>query len=215
VSCANGKKINKLQEGDRRSLEKVSLLEVRKCDVDSTHAYRLLHPKHTILLTCTDKKGKVNIITLAWCMPVSADPPMLAVSIRPTRHSYRMIEETKEFVINVPPADLLRSVWICGTKSGRDVDKFEETGLTRTSANEVSVPMIAECLAWLECRVADRIELGDHVLFVGEVLCASVRADAFNHVYRLGPSSRTLHHLGGSSFALSGGLVDAREGGTP
>ena len=181
--------------------------------VDSSRANRLINHGPVVLVTCGAVQS--NIITVGWSTPVSHHPPLVAISVGTKRHSCRLIEEIPEFVINVPPADLLRSVWICGTKSGRDVDKFEETGLTRTSANEVSVPMIAECLAWLECRVADRIELGDHVLFVGEVLCASVRADAFNHVYRLGPSSRTLHHLGGSSFALSGGLVDAREGGTP
>jgi flavin reductase (DIM6/NTAB) family NADH-FMN oxidoreductase RutF len=131
------------------------------------------------------------------------------------RYSRRLLEDTPEFVINIPSAELLRSVWICGTKSGRDVDKFEEAGLTRAPAEEVSVPLIAECMGWLECRVKDRIELGDHVLFVGEILHASVRDEAFDHLYRLGPSGRTLHHLGESSFALSGNLVDAREGRAP
>jgi flavin reductase (DIM6/NTAB) family NADH-FMN oxidoreductase RutF len=179
--------------------------------IDLSRANRLINHGPVVLVTCGAAQG--NIITIGWSTPVSHRPPLVAISVGTQRYSCRLMDETPEFVINVPSAELLRSVWICGTKSGRDVDKFEEAGLTRTPAEEVSVPLIAECMGWLECRIRERVELGDHVLFVGEVLRASARADAFNHLYRLGPSGRTLHHLGGSSFALSGSLVNAREGG--
>jgi flavin reductase (DIM6/NTAB) family NADH-FMN oxidoreductase RutF len=179
--------------------------------VDLSRANRLINHGPVVLVTCGTIRS--NIITIGWSTPVSHRPPLVAISVGTTRYSCGLIEETPEFVINVPSAELLRSVWICGTKSGRDVDKFEEAGLTRAPAQEVSVPLIAECMGWLECRVRNRIELGDHLLFVGEVLHASVRDEAFDQLYRLGPSGRTLHHLGESSFALSGSLVDAREGG--
>lgn len=163
------------------------------------------------LVTC----GKVqhNIITIAWLTPVSHTPPLLAISVGRERYSCGLIDEIGEFVINIPSAELLENVWICGTRSGRDTNKFEDTGLTPIASENVSPPLIAECMAWLECGVRKRIALGDHILFVGEILSASVRADAFDHFYHLKSHSQTLHHLGGNNFAISGRIVKAKERG--
>ncbi len=175
--------------------------------IDLAHANRLINHGPVVLVTC----GKVqhNVITIAWLTPVAHNPLLLAISVGKERYSRGLIDETGEFVINVPPAELLESVWICGTKSGRNVDKFEEAGLTKISSENVSPPLIAECLAWLECRVTKRIEVGDHILFVGEILSASVMTDAFNHFYHLKSPYETLHHLGGNSFAVSARIVKA------
>jgi flavin reductase (DIM6/NTAB) family NADH-FMN oxidoreductase RutF len=81
-------------------------LKPKKVEVDSRMAYRLLHPRHTVLVSCRDKTGKANIITLAWTMPTSINPPMLVISISPKRYSHRIIEETGEFVVNVPTMKL-------------------------------------------------------------------------------------------------------------
>jgi flavin reductase (DIM6/NTAB) family NADH-FMN oxidoreductase RutF len=182
------------------AIGKVNSLEVKKFDVDLTQAYRLLHPKHTILLTCTDKKGKASIITLAWCMPVSADPPMLAISIRPTRHSYKMIEETKEFVINVPTMNIVKETLFCGRRSGKQYDKFKETGLTPLPARMVKPPIIKECIAHLECKLRQQTTAGDHEILVGEILTAYVNREIFDKIYDLN-KVKPIYHMGGNDFA--------------
>jgi len=175
-------------------------LEVKKFDVDLNQAYRLLHPKHTILLSCMDKEGKVNIITLAWCMPVSVDPPMLAISVRPTRFSYKMIEETKEFVINIPTMSIIKEVLFCGRRSGKQHDKFKKTGLTPLPAKVVNPPIIKECIAHLECKLHQKIPAGDHDILVGEIFAAYFNEGVFDTIYDLN-KVKSIHHMGGDDFA--------------
>lgn len=145
--------------------------------VNVNDAHSLLYPRPVVLVSCVDSKGKRNIITLAWSMPVSFNPPMLAVSIGFRRESYRMIMESGEFVVNVPSSKLAREVLLCGTISGRDFDKFKEAKLTAASARKVRAPIVAECLAHLECKVEKAIETGDHMVFIGRVLEAYAEED--------------------------------------
>ena len=175
-------------------------MEVKKVNVDLTQAYRLLHPEHTILLSCIDKRGKANIITLAWCMPVSVEPPMLALSIRPTRHSYKMIKQTKEFVINVPTISIIKETLFCGRRSGKQHDKFKETSLTPSPAKMVKPPIIKECVAHLECKLHRKITAGDHTIVVGEILTAYVNEGIFDKIYDLN-KVKPIYHMGGDDFA--------------
>lgn len=131
--------------------------EKKTNQISPSTASRLLHPKLTVLLTCANIAGKANLITLAWTMPVSINPPLLAVSIAPRRHSYKLIQETKEFVINIPTMKFVKETLFCGRKSGRDVDKFKETKLTPLPAKTVKAPIIKECVAHLECKLYKRI----------------------------------------------------------
>ncbi|MBK5190732.1 MAG: flavin reductase family protein, partial [Methanosarcinales archaeon] len=77
---------------------------------------------------------------------------------------------TKEFIVNVPPKELKPQIYYCGFHSGYDVDKFKDTGLTPQPARKVKAPIIAECVAWMECNVRQEIEAGDKNIFVGEVI---------------------------------------------
>jgi flavin reductase (DIM6/NTAB) family NADH-FMN oxidoreductase RutF len=99
------------------------------------------------------------------------------MSIRPTRHSYALIQATGEFVINVAPHEIAQEVLFCGRRSGRDVDKFRATGLTSRQAQHVRPPLIEECIAHLECRVVQDVEASDHRLVIGEVLAAYTRPE--------------------------------------
>jgi len=175
------------------------LLETKKVDVESELAYRLLHPRHTVLVTCVDKAGRANIITLTWSMPASIDPPMVVLSIAPKRYSHRMIEETGEFVINVPTMEIVRQSLFCGRISGTKVDKFKEAPLTPAPAKRVKPPIIKECVAHLECRLVQRIPTGDHTLFVGEVLAAYVNDGVFTETYNV-EKVKPVFHMGGDSF---------------
>jgi len=127
-------------------------------------------PMRHFLITCGDIADRPNIIAVSFCMPVSKRPPLLACAIGRGAYSYKLITSTNEFVVNVPPAALKDKIYYCGFHTGRDVDKFKETGLTPKPARAVKVPIIDECVAHMECEVRQEIEAGDKSLIVGEVL---------------------------------------------
>jgi len=175
------------------------LIGTKKVEVDTELAYRLLHPRHTVLVTCTDKAGKANIITLAWSMPTSANPPMVAMSITPKRYSYRLIKKTGEFVINVPTMRIVKQTLFCGRISGRECDKFEDAPLTAAPAKKVRAPIIKECVAHLECKLVQTIPTGDHTLFIGEVVAAYVNKGIFDKIFNV-EKVKPVFHMGGDSF---------------
>jgi flavin reductase (DIM6/NTAB) family NADH-FMN oxidoreductase RutF len=116
-------------------------------------------------------KGEdANLITLAYVGKVCLNPPIIAISIQPKRHSYKLIEDHGEFVINYPSIDQLEATDYCGTRSGRDQNKWKKLNLTKEDASIVEVPMIKEFPLNMECKVIKRIKLGSHVCYFGEVL---------------------------------------------
>ena len=133
-----------------------------------------LFPLPVILVTCVDKAGKPNIITLAWAGMVCSEPPMLSISIRPHRYSYGLIKESGEFVVNIPSSDIMRQTDICGTVSGKDTDKFALTKLTPEKAKAVKPPLIKECPVNLECKVKQTLILGTHEVFIGEIVAVHI-----------------------------------------
>jgi flavin reductase (DIM6/NTAB) family NADH-FMN oxidoreductase RutF len=120
---------------------------------------------------------KDNIITLALCHVFSFAPPLIGVGISPKRFSYGLFHGSGDFAINIPDKSMLKAVKICGSKSGRKVDKFEAAGLTRERAEKVSAPLIAECPVNIECVKTHEVETGDHTWFVGEIVAARRRQD--------------------------------------
>ena len=130
----------------------------------------MLNPVPAVMVSCADREGKPNIITIAWAGTVCTNPPMVSISVRPTRYSYDMIRETGEFVINLVTEPLTRACDYCGVVSGRDVDKFAKTGLTPIPVEGVSVPGIAESPVSIACRVVEERALGSHTMFLAEVV---------------------------------------------
>jgi flavin reductase (DIM6/NTAB) family NADH-FMN oxidoreductase RutF len=177
-----------------------------KVNVSPSSAYRLLHPMHTVLVSCVGKTEKPNIITLAWAMPTSSNPPLVAISIAPRRHSHTLIEETKEFVVNIPTMNILKETLFCGRMSGKNHDKFKEASLTPLPARKVKPPIIKECIAHLECKLHNQFTTGDHTIFVGEIVEAYVDKQAFTDKYNL-KNARMIFHLGGDEFATLGTKV--------
>lgn len=133
----------------------------------------LLAPVPPVMVTCGVGES-ANIITVAWAGIINTKPPRVSISVRPTRHSYRLIRESGEFVINLTPASLTRAADYCGMFTGRKVDKFAACKLTREEAQEVSCPLIAECPLSLECRVTDVLPQGTHDLFLADVVAVNV-----------------------------------------
>jgi flavin reductase (DIM6/NTAB) family NADH-FMN oxidoreductase RutF len=148
--------------------------------------YRLLYPMRACLIT-SRHEGKDNIMAASWVFPMSMDPPIFGVSVAEKRHSFGLIRKGKAFGINLPHPELRDATVVCGTKSGRDVDKFKEAGITREEAKHV--PLIKECPASIECEVVDEIAIGDHVIFVGKATKTVKRFEG-----------KGLYHLGGRDF---------------
>ncbi len=134
----------------------------------------MVYPLPAVMVSCADKEGNSNIITVAWTGTVCTNPPMAYISVRPERHSYQMIRETGEFVINLTTKELAYATDFCGVRSGRDLDKFAEMKLTKEKASKVNAPMIGESPVNIECKVTEVKELGSHHMFLAEVVAVHV-----------------------------------------
>lgn len=133
-----------------------------------------LYPIPAVMVSCGTME-KSNIITVGWTGILNTNPAMVYISVRPTRHSYKIIKESGEFVINLTNEKLAYATDWCGVKSGKDVDKFESMHLTKEKANFVKCPLIKESPVSVECKVKEIRELGSHHMFIAEVL--SIDAD--------------------------------------
>ena len=134
----------------------------------------LMYPCPVTLVTSRDDKGKDNIVTIAWMGVLCSEPPKIGIGVHKTRHSTGIIDKTGEFVVNIPGEGLLEKTDYCGTVSGKDVDKFSKAGFTKVPASKVKASLIKECHVNLECVVREKLDLGSHMLFVGEVVEAHV-----------------------------------------
>ncbi|MEM3737399.1 MAG: flavin reductase family protein [Candidatus Bathyarchaeia archaeon] len=177
---------------------------MEKVQVEGRLFYRLMYPRPTILVTCVDPStGRPNIITLAWSTPLSFTPSLVGISISPQRYSHDLIAKTGEFVVNIPTAAIAAQALICGRISGREVDKFQVSGLTPKPSRRVRPPIINECAAHLECRVVNSITTGDHTLFVGEILAAYANKNLLRGGLINNEKFRALLHLAEDHFTTT------------
>lgn len=137
----------------------------------------MLYPLPAVMVSVTDGQGNDNIITVAWTGTICNNPPMVYISVRPSRYSYEMLKKTGEFVINLTTEELAFATDYCGVRSGRDVDKFKEAHLTKEPAQFVKAPMIKESPVSIECRVTEVKELGSHHMFLAEVLAVHAQQE--------------------------------------
>jgi len=133
----------------------------------------LTAPVPPCMVSCGTMENS-NIITVAWTGIVNTVPPKTYISVRPSRHSYKLIKESGEFVVNLTSAALIKKADFCGIYTGAKVDKFAKCGLHKEMASEVSCPVIAESPLSLECRVTDVIELGTHHMFLADIVAVDV-----------------------------------------
>lgn len=135
----------------------------------------MIYPLPAVLVSCGDAR-RSNLITVAWTGILCTNPAMCYISVRPERFSYGLIKETMEFTINLTTERLAQATDWCGVRSGRDYDKWAETGLTPEPGVKVACPAVAESPLSLECRVKEIVKLGSHDMFVADIL--NVRADS-------------------------------------
>lgn len=135
----------------------------------------MLYPLPAVMVSTADKEGNTNILTVAWTGTVCTNPAMVYISVRPERYSYQMIRESGEFVINLTTEELTRATDYCGVRSGKDVDKWKECGLTEGNAVSLGhAPVIVESPVNIECKVTSIQELGSHHMFLAEVTAVQV-----------------------------------------
>ncbi len=185
----------------------------------------LLSPVPAVMVSCRGKADgeRPNIITVAWAGTVNSDPPMVSVSVRKSRYSHGIIRESGEFVVNLVDAAHCEALDFCGVRSGREVDKFDRCHLTPMPAVGLShAPAIAQCPAYLACKVRQVLELGSHDLFLGEVVGVQVREDLFDEdgslhleraglvAYNHGVYQRTAEVLGFFGYSVARPEVLAR-----
>ena len=172
--------------------------------IDTKRFYRVLAPRPAVLISTVDGKGKVNAAPFSFVMPVSMNPPLLAFSAGHDRDTLANIMETGEFVVNIPPEEILDKLWICSKGFPRGVNELGEAGLTAKESERVKPPHVEECIAWLECKLEFEKDAGDHVIVVGKVLDAGVREGILKENGNLDvKKARALMHLGGTEFAVA------------
>ncbi|MGN0866893.1 MAG: flavin reductase family protein [Oligosphaeraceae bacterium] len=126
-----------------------------------------------------------NVMTAAWAGTLCSEPPMVGIGVRPSRFTYSLIETLHAFTVNLPTAEQAETVDYCGVISGRDTDKFAARRLTPLAASRVVAPVVEECPVSLECEVRQKLELGSHVLYLGEVVAVQVTSDLIDATGRL------------------------------
>ncbi len=184
---------------------------LEKIPVALPDTYRLLNPGLVVLVTVGDRETD-NLLAVTWNMPIRKDPGMVALLLGKRHHSYPFVERTGELGISIPDASLADAVLGCGSVSGRKVpDKFARFGLTRQPATRIKAPLVSECIANLECRVCQVVDLGASALVLSQVLAAV--ADP-RHVkkghYVFDDGLRLLHHLSGKRFCASSEAITAQ-----
>jgi flavin reductase (DIM6/NTAB) family NADH-FMN oxidoreductase RutF len=160
--------------------------------------YRLLEPGPVVLVT-TARKGRANIMAMSWHTMMEFEPPLVGCVISGRNFSFDVLTKTKECVLNIPTAELAKQVVGVGNCSGNRVDKFQKFKLTPQPASQVAAPLIAECYANLECRVADTRMVNKYNFFVLEVVRAWINPAQKN--------PRPLHHQGRGEFRVSGDVI--------
>jgi flavin reductase (DIM6/NTAB) family NADH-FMN oxidoreductase RutF len=172
--------------------------------------FRPVYPTAAGLITSISAEGRANIITLGEVYMLALSPLTIGISIRPQRYSHGLISDTREFVVNLPTAELAEAVDYCGMVSGREVDKFAASGLTPEPASVVRPPLIKECPVNVECRVQQILPMGSHDVFVGEAVATHVEDWALDEDGLLDPlRARALAFVGRSYWQVGARVARA------
>lgn len=145
----------------------------------------MLYPIPAVMVSCGDIEGEKNIITIGWTGTICTNPPMVYVSVKPERHSYHMIKESGEFVINLTTKDLAFATDYCGVRSGKKENKFKKMNLTPVKGNVIKAPLIKESPVNIECKVTEVKELGSHHMFLADVVAVHVEESLLNEKGKL------------------------------
>ena len=142
-----------------------------KSKLDVSSFYSVVNPRSVALITSETVDGRANAMAATWHTPLSFDPPLYGVSISPKRATHDMVKRAKGYGVNLLPLEMVRSIHVCGrTSFSENPDKLAKAGLSVFRGPVLGLPLIKEAYACLEVRVVKEVEVGDHTLFVGEVV---------------------------------------------
>ncbi|MDD5111947.1 MAG: flavin reductase family protein [Candidatus Altiarchaeota archaeon] len=165
--------------------------------------YKAFAPRVTVLVTTIDVKGRVNAAPFSFAMPLSMNPPLVALGINYASNTLENISETREFVVNIPSNEIIDQVFKCSKTFPKGVSELEKTGLSKLKSSKVRPPRVAECVAWFECKLEWMHEAGDHMLVTGSVVEAEVKKELLKKNGNLdAEKARVLMHVGGNEFAV-------------
>lgn len=179
----------------------------------TSEATRLLLGGPVVLVTTT-WRGRPNVMPLSWYTPLSSDPPLIGIAVEQSRHTAEMISHSQEFALNFPKRPYVHHVQYLGSLRGESIDKFEATQWSTFTPTSITSPLLDGCAGWIECQVVQVTPLGDHMLFVGEVVAVRVDPDSYDddlRQWRFGePDDRVLHFLGGNRYSTLNRPIEAR-----
>lgn len=155
-------------------------------------AYKTKYPEQVVIAIAKDKTGKANPVTLGWTMIASYDPPMMAIGVYKGHYSVKCIRHSKCFTLVYPSSDMAKAALFFGEHSGRDTDKLAEVACRTSPAKKINSVLLTDAVANFECRLVKQITTGDHITFVGQVVCSHVKTKRKKRLYSLG----TGHKLG-------------------
>lgn len=163
--------------------------------VEYSEAIRTKYPEQVVIAIAKDAAGKANPVTLGWTMIVSGTPPMMAIAVAKKHYSVKTITHSKCFTIAFPSDDMGEAALFFGSRSGRDVDKFAEFDCATEPGDTIDSLLLTDAVANFECTLETQIPAGDHIIFIGRVVCSHTSTEPRKRLYTIGPD----HKLGGVS----------------
>ncbi|HUU18271.1 MAG TPA: flavin reductase family protein [Sedimentisphaerales bacterium] len=163
--------------------------------VEYSDAIKTKYPEQVVIAVAKDKNGKANPVTLGWTMIVSGSPPMMAIAVAKKHYSIEAITHSKCFTIAFPSSEMSEAALFFGSKSGRDTDKFAEFDCKTEPAKSIDSLLLADAVANFECTLESQIPAGDHIIFVGKIVCSHINTGPKKRLYTIGPG----HKLGSVS----------------
>lgn len=160
--------------------------------VEYQEAIKTKYPEQVAIAIAKDKAGRANPVTLGWTMIVSGEPAMMAIAVAKTHYSVETITHSRCFTIAFPSSDMADAALFFGSKSGRDIDKFAEFECKTEPAKEIDSVLLTDAVANFECTLESQMVAGDHVIFVGTVVCSHINTESKKRLYTIGPG----HKLG-------------------
>ena len=163
--------------------------------VEYAEAVKTKYPEQVVIAIAKDKNGRPNPVTLGWTMIVSGTPPMMAIAVAKKHYSIETVRHSKCFTIAYPSSEMADAALFFGSRSGRDTDKFAEFDCKTEPATEIDSVLLSDAVANFECTLETETEAGDHIIFVGKIVCSHVNTEPKKRLYTIGPG----HKLGSAS----------------
>jgi flavin reductase (DIM6/NTAB) family NADH-FMN oxidoreductase RutF len=160
--------------------------------VEYSEAIKTKYPEQVVIAIAKDKNGKANPVTLGWTMIVSGNPPMMAIAVAKKHYSIETVNHSKCFTISFPSSEMFEAALFFGSKSGRDTDKFAEFPCKTEPAQKIDSVLLSEAVANFECELVSQTEAGDHIVFIGKIVCSHKNTEPKKRLYTTAPG----HKLG-------------------